>query len=74
MAPNGNKNGRGVRTAERPEPVCLYSVKEVAQQCHLSEKTIRRHIESGRLRIQRVGRAIRIPHAELLIFLGLPAQ
>jgi excisionase family DNA binding protein len=60
--------------AKRPEPVCLYSVKEVAAQCGLSEKTIRRHIENGRLRFQRAGHAIRVSHADLLGFLGMPAR
>ena len=64
---------RSKGASRRPDPICLYSVKQVAEQCGLSEKTIRRHIENGRLRFQRVGRAIRVSHAELLIFLGLPA-
>ncbi len=56
--------------ARRPEPIWLYSVKEVAQQCGLSEKTVRRMVESGRLRSLRAGRSIRISHDELTRFLG----
>ncbi|MFL5238939.1 MAG: helix-turn-helix domain-containing protein [Rhizomicrobium sp.] len=62
------------RGARRPDPVCLYSVKEVVERCGLSQKTIRRHIEKGLLRIQRVGHAIRISHEELLLFLRLPPR
>jgi excisionase family DNA binding protein len=60
--------------ARRPNPVCLYSVREVAEQCGLSQKTIRRHNEKRLLRIQRVGHAIRVSHEELLLFLRLPPQ
>ena len=74
MAVTKSNIARSRQRIRRPDPVCLYSVKEVAQQCNLSEKTIRRHIENGRLRVQRVGHAIRISHEELLIFLRLPPQ
>jgi excisionase family DNA binding protein len=50
----------------RPEPVCLYSVPNVAVQCDVSEKTVRRLIEKGTLRSVRVGRSVRIPHAALM--------
>lgn len=54
------------RASRHPEPICLYSVTEVAEQCGVSEKTVRRLIEKGKLRSVRVGRSVRIPHAELL--------
>ncbi len=59
------------KSAGRPEPIWLYSVKEVADQCGLSVKTIYRHIESRKLRVMRAGRSIRISHEELTRFLGL---
>lgn len=72
---SASNRARSARTSKRPDPLCLYSVKDVAQQCDLSEKTIRRHIEAGRLRVQRAGHSIRILHADLLAFLGIaPAR
>jgi excisionase family DNA binding protein len=65
------KSNTRTSPTRRPEPICLYSVKEVAEQCGLSEKTIRRMIDARKLRAQRAGRSIRITHAELLAFLGL---
>jgi excisionase family DNA binding protein len=55
---------------QRPEPVCLYSVATVAEQCDTSDKTIRRLIEKGKLRSVRVGRSIRVPHGELVAHLN----
>jgi excisionase family DNA binding protein len=54
------------RPVRRPEPMCLYSVTEVAEQCHVSPKTVRRLIANGMLGSVRVGRSVRVPHAELV--------
>jgi excisionase family DNA binding protein len=54
----------------RPEPLCLYSVAAVAEQCDTSDKTIRRLIEKGKLRCVRVGRSVRVSHAELVAHLN----
>lgn len=67
-------NGSLKRVGRKPEPVWLYSVKEVAEQCGLSEKTIRRMIEAGRLRALRAGHSIRITHEDLTRFLGMPSH
>ena len=42
-------------------PPLAYSVKELARVTHLSEQTIRREIEEGRLRAKRVRNRIVIP-------------
>ena len=43
----------------------VYTVKEVAELLKLSEKHIRRSIDSEELRVQRYGRAVRIPQSAL---------
>jgi excisionase family DNA binding protein len=39
----------------------LLTVRQVAENWRLSERTIRRMIADGRLRVVRLGRSIRIP-------------
>jgi excisionase family DNA binding protein len=39
----------------------LLTVRQVAENWQVSERTVRRMIADGRLRIVRVGRAVRIP-------------
>ncbi len=56
-------------SSPHPQPSLLFSVKQVAQQCGVSEKTIRRSIERGELRCRRFGRAVRIAHHDLCRFL-----
>ncbi len=47
------------------------TVKGVAQRLQLSEKTVRRRIDEGMLRVHRFGRAIRIAEEDLIQFLRL---
>ena len=43
-----------------------YSIKRLALQWDLSPKTIRRMINSGKMRAKRIGGSVRVPHSELL--------
>ncbi len=47
------------------------TVKGVAQRLQLSEKSVRRLIDEGMLRVHRFGRAIRIAEEDLNQFLKL---
>ena len=49
----------------------LLTVKGVAQRLQLSEKSVRRLIDEGKLRVHRFGRAIRIAEEDLNQFLKL---
>jgi excisionase family DNA binding protein len=51
----------------------LLSVQEVAAYCRVHERTIRRHIASGRLASVRVGRAVRVKRSELAVFTDVAA-
>lgn len=42
-----------------------YSVKKAAVELGVSEKTVRRRIDSGEIRHRRVGKLIRIPASEV---------
>lgn len=58
--------------ATAPEPVerLAYRVKEAAQMCGFSDRTIWRAIKDGRLRATQVGRTWLIPRSALLRFVG----
>ena len=43
-----------------------YSIKHLAAQWDLSPKTIRRMINSGKMKAKRIGGSVRVPHSELL--------
>ena len=47
----------------------LLSVASVADRLEVSAKTVRRWIETGKLRIHRLGRCIRISEADLQDFI-----
>ncbi len=58
-----------------PEPTTqslptLYSVSEVADHLKVSTKTVRRWIDTGDLRVHRLGRSIRISETDLGLFLA----
>lgn len=47
----------------------MYTVQEVAQQLRVSERTVRNWVESGELRVFRIGkRGYRISETDLLAF------
>lgn len=50
-----------------------YSVSEVAQQLGVSERTVRRMADDGRLRVVKLGRLIRVPADALEVLLDVPA-
>jgi excisionase family DNA binding protein len=45
-----------------------YKVKDVANRLNVDERTVRRWIDSGKLRHHRLGRAIRVSEEDLLAF------
>jgi len=51
---------------EQPE---FYLVSELAERLRVSEMTIYRYIEAGKLHAHKLGKGYRIPHAEFLRFL-----
>lgn len=52
----------------------LLTVREVAERLRLHPITVRRHIKAGRIRAVRIGRAVRVPEAELRKFGGGSGQ
>jgi excisionase family DNA binding protein len=42
-----------------------YSISSIADKWDVSQKTIRRMINSGKIQAKRIGGSIRIPHSEL---------
>ena len=54
-------------------PSRLFTVKEAAERCRSSEKTIRRLIERKELRPRRVGRSVRIAAEDLAQYLSRAA-
>ena len=61
--------GRTVEKAEQDRGQHL-TVTQVAARLQVSEKTVRNHISQGRLKVVRVGRAVRISETALLKYLG----
>lgn len=55
---------------ENPRLLRLYSVRQTAEQLASSEKTVRRLIERGQLRVHRIGRSVRILHDDLAAYLA----
>lgn len=51
----------------------LLTVHDVANVCRLHEVTVRRHIASGRLRLVRVGKGVRVRPEDLESYLQQPA-
>ncbi len=52
----------------------FYTVREVAANLLVSEKTVRRWIDVGELTAHRLGRQIRISEADLLAFIRTRRQ
>lgn len=59
-------------TKETPSraPGGPYTVAEIAQVLHRSERTIRREISEGRLPAVKVGRAYTVTRSDLVAYLG----
>jgi excisionase family DNA binding protein len=51
-------------------PACL-TVGEFAERISVSEKTIRRAVDAGELRVHRVGRLIRIADEDAAIYMAM---
>lgn len=62
--------GRDLGLPDGRDTPRLMTVSEVAAGARVSTKTVRRLINSGKLRVVRIGRAIRIPAAEYLRLIG----
>jgi excisionase family DNA binding protein len=52
----------------------LLTVKEVAEICGVSPKTVRRWIDARELRVHRLGRQLRVSSEDLAAFLKLRRQ
>jgi excisionase family DNA binding protein len=59
MSKSRRNHGKGGESPPAAEE--LLTVNQVAENWQVSERTIRRMIEDGRLPARRVGRAVRIP-------------
>jgi excisionase family DNA binding protein len=57
-----NRKKQTPRRTNNPQPAeGLLTARQVAENWQVSERTVRRLIADGRLRVVRVGRAVRIP-------------
>ena len=55
--------------ASRSDSQALLTVDDVAEQCGVSQRTVRRWIASGNLTIVRLGRIVRIRPRDLELFI-----
>jgi excisionase family DNA binding protein len=60
--------------ATNPADSRLLSVKEVAEICGVSPKTVRRWIDARELHVHRLGRQLRVSPADLATFLKVRRQ
>lgn len=51
------------------ELVVLLTIPEVAKACRVSDRTIRREIKRGKLRVKRIGRGVFVIEPELQRYL-----
>ncbi len=49
----------------------LLTIKQVAERCSVSDRTVRRWIKSGQLIAHKIGRMNRVAETDLAIFLTL---
>jgi excisionase family DNA binding protein len=68
MKSKGPRNGRraeaqsgGNGNGHVPPRTRLLTVRQVAQNWQISERSVRRKIKDGEIRIVRIGRSVRIP-------------
>ena len=54
---------------QRDASITMLQVQEVAELLKVSVKTVRRWIDSGELAAFRIGRGVRVSHAELARFI-----
>ena len=69
--PRRSASGQEAQDAEPPRSLRLLSIQEAAGYAKVSTQTIRRWIKSGRLKIYRGGRQIRIDESDLVDFLSV---
>gem|GEM_PF-5768141 len=65
VSPRADQSGAGVSTPAK----LAYTMKEAADQVGCCERLIWGFIKSGELKAARLGRSVRITHAELVRFL-----
>lgn len=53
-----------------PRPPLLHTLAQACQELHVSDPTLRELVRSGQIRPVRIGRAVRIAHAELERFVS----
>jgi excisionase family DNA binding protein len=68
----GSGHVRGRR--RRNEHLQFFTIAEVAQDLNVSERTVRRWIEDGKLVAHRIGGVVRIAETDLRAFLALHRQ
>ena len=54
--------------------VRLYTIEEVESVLQVSRQTVNRMIASGKLKITKIGRAVRIPEASLVALINAGSQ
>ena len=52
----------------------FHKVSEIADQLHVSDKTVRRWIKRGELRVHQIGRQHRIASDDLIAFIAVRRQ
>lgn len=55
---------------EEPKSDVFYSVKEISKSTNISEQTIRRHIASGKLKAEKIGKSYIINELNLEKYVG----
>ena len=54
--------------------VRLYTIEEVERLLQISRPTVNRWIKTGKLRITKIGRGVRIPEASLIALINAGSQ
>ncbi len=52
-------------------PKSFLTVRQVAERCGVSERTVRRWIKTGELRAHQLGRSVRVSEEDLAAFLAV---
>lgn len=55
--------------SDQTEPL-LFTLKDAARRLSVSKRTLERENQRGRLRVVRIGRSVRVRHADLLAYLS----
>lgn len=56
------------------ERTLAYTIREAAQALGVSERTVRRAIAAGKLRVVRIGRCVRVPSDSVSALLSAPNE